>query len=296
MEVQTTERVRLLDTLGGKEQMLFSCAVREFCTDYAWQKGYAKATVNNYRWTASSFLKAVDDKPITQITLDDIKTWRRYMDSHQYEDNAINAYLYKFRRLMVYYSKHHRLAFDPDDIIIPKKTQQAPKFLTKEEIDTLIDNGDVREKALIAILYSSGVRVGELTRLRKNDIHGDTLMVRGKGKKERFSFLDERAQHYLGEYLKTRTDTNPYLFYTKKCKGISVGCVQHLVKELGIRSGITTTVTPHVLRHSFATHMAQGGIGSFHLQKLLGHAHISTTQIYVHLSGADLKKAYNKYH
>lgn len=275
--------------------MLFSQAVELFCSDYAWQKGYAKSTVDNYRWMCTSFLSAVEDMPITALSKEELVRWRLYMQSKQYEVNAVNAYLYKFRRIMTHYSKLG-LKLAPEDIIIPKKQQKTPRYLTKEEIDRLISVGDLREKALISLLYCSGLRVGELVKVRRKDIRGDMLLVHGKGGKEGMGFIDERADIHIKNYLASRTDSNPFLFYSYKKQGITVSCVQHLVRELGIKAGIEVRVTPHVLRHSLATHLAEAGIGSFHLQKILRHAHISTTQIYVHVSGKSVKDAYFNYH
>lgn len=276
--------------------MRLSKAYYVFAEDYIWMHGYTDKTASNYKWAINSFIKAVDDLPITEITQDHVKLWRKYMGEHQYEIGAVNAFLYRFRKLLSHFAEKYALAINPDEIIIPKKKKPIPKFLTLDEIHDLIRVSEPREKAMFSLMYASGIRVGELVKLRRKDVYGDTIKVRGKGNRERIAFLDTECQRLLKSYLNLRTDPCPFLFYSKKCNGIKVGRVQQLIKVNAIKAGINKTVSPHVLRHSFATHMVQNGCGAFHLQQLLGHADISTTQIYVHLGSADLRKAYSKYH
>ncbi len=288
------------DTWAKGSEMLISIALNGFIEDYIWQHGYGEKTANNYRWSLNSFIKANEDLPIAQITQEHVKSWRRYMDRNQYAVGAVNAYLYRFRKLLTYYSKQTDLMIDPTEIIIPKKNKPIPKFLSIEEVNALINACDSRGKAVVSLLYASGIRVGELVQLRKNDIYGETMKIRGKGGIERIAFVDERARQYIQEYLQSRTDKCPYLFYSRKRQcdnlGLGVAQIQSDIRKTARLAGIEKTVTPHVLRHSFATHMIQTGCGAFHLQRRLGHADISTTQISVHLGSADLKSAYKQFH
>lgn len=276
--------------------MLVSQACKEFVEDYIWLHGFTVKTAQNYQWSTNSFIKAVGDIPITEISQAHIKSWRRFMESHQYEVGAVNAFLYRLRKLLCYYEKKLDLSIEPSEIIIPKKNKPIPKYLSIEEVTSLINSADIRGKAMISILYASGIRVGELCKLRRKDIYGDTIKVRGKGNRERIAFLDKTALRYLDMYLSRRIDTNPFVFPSRKGGGIKTQMVQQIVKEAGFKAGIPKIVTPHVLRHSFATHMVQNGCGAFHLQKMLGHADISTTQIYVHLGSKDLRTAYTQFH
>jgi len=277
------------------EVPLLSVAIRQYIDTYIWQHNYSHKTTKNYEWAVSSFLKAVEDKPITEITQADIITWRRYMESKQYTIGAVNAYLYRVRCLLKYYGKHLKLSIDPDEIIIPKKEKKLPKVLTRDQIIQLVSHADLRGQVIIAVLYSSGIRVGELSRIKIRDIIGDTIKVRGKGSKERLVFLDDQTLALIQTYLKTRNDVSPFLLYSKKGSGLGISAIQRIVRDAGRRAGIGD-VTPHVLRHSFATHMVQQGCGAFHLQKILGHEHISTTQIYVNLGDKDVYNAHKKFH
>jgi site-specific recombinase XerD len=274
--------------------MLISESVRTFSSDYIWQKGYSTSTANNYRWAINSFIKACGDIELTELSMDHVLAWRKYMERNTYEQSAINCNLYKLRSLLVYFQSRANLSINPQDIIVPKAKKTIPKYLTPEQLELLMDKANTREKAIIAVLYASGVRVGELCQLRKKDILGGCMKVRGKGNIERLAFLNDQAIAYLDKYLETRDDNSPYLFPSKKGGGLTVSSIQHIMKNLSDQ--LPFDITPHVLRHTFATHLAQNGCGAFHLQKLLGHSHISTTQIYVHLSGQDIQEAYKKYH
>lgn len=273
----------------------FSEAVDFYCKDYCWQKGFSVSTVNNFLWMKASFIRANDDITLSEISPAHVTRWRRYMDRRQWNVNSANAYLYKFRRIVTHYAR----CFDnlrAEEIIIPKKHIPLPKFITRNEIARIIAVAQPREQAIISLLYSSGIRVGELTRTKRTDIIGNLILVRGKGNKDRTSFIDETCAFFLKQYLESRSDSCPFLFPSRKGGGVQSGMVEKLIRDLGVRAGITSRVTPHVLRHSFATHLAQSGIGPYHLKELMGHADISTTQTYVHLGGKDIADAYAKHH
>jgi len=274
--------------------MRLRSALHQFIEDYIWQHGYSKSTEDNYKWAVNSFIKAVGNKEIFKINQEDIKAWRKSMDSQQVSVSSVNAFLYKFRLLLEYYAKSQKLSINPKEIIIPKKPSTIPKVITREQIQELIERAPLREKVIISLLYSNGIRVGELVKLRKTDISGDIMKIRGKGNRERIAYIDVRSKALLETYLALRTDTCPFLLYSRKVKGLGTSRVQQLIKQLGQELGIQ--VTPHVLRHSFATHMVQAGCGTFHLKEMLGHAHISTTQIYVHLNDLDIRQAYKSFH
>ena len=282
------------DTRPESVDVTLTEALSLFAEDYLWQKGYSQNTENNYQWAVNSFVKACGDKEVTKITQDHIKMWRRYMQQNHYTIGAVNAYLYRLRLLLRWVSKKEVLAIIPDEILIPKKEKKLPKTLTKAQMGVLIANAEPREKAMILLMYSSGIRVGELCQIKIQDIVGNIVKVRGKGRKERLAFIDPSAMEAIKRYLITRNDPCPYLFYTKKKSGMSVSTAMDRIKKLSRECGIPATC--HVFRHTFATDMIREGCGAFHLQKMLGHEHISTTQMYVHLNDQDIQGAYAKYH
>lgn len=282
------------DTGAGSVDVTLTEALSLFVEDYLWQKGYSVHTEKNYVWAVNSFIKACGDKQVNEITQEDIKKWRRWMETNDYTIGAVNSFLYRIRLLLRWCGHKEVLSIVPDDIVIPKKEKKLPKTLTRDQIITLLEKAKPREKAMILLMYSSGIRVGELCSLKRSDIVGTMMKVRGKGRKERLAFVDPEAQKALVSYLKTRKDTSPALFYSKKCNGLKVGSAMNTIKKLSRECGIPATC--HVFRHTFATDMIREGCGAFHLQKMLGHEHISTTQMYVHLNDKDIHRAYAKYH
>lgn len=274
--------------------MLLSEALLGFTENYVWLRGYAKRTEDNYRWVLTSFINTVGNMQVNSVELSDIKLWKRHMESHNWEQNTINAYMYRMRLFLRYYDKQLVLSINPDDIFIPKKKHSLPKYLKIEDIRKLIEYGDAREKVIISLLYSSGIRVGELCRVRIRDIDGDSIKIRGKGNKERIVYIDEATKRLVDGYTASRRDSSPFLLHSNKQGGLGVCRVQQLVKELGDRAQLDTPITPHILRHSFATHLLQKGMNLRYIQTLLGHADISTTQIYTHVSNVDLHDQYKK--
>lgn len=189
----------------------------------------------------------------------------------------------------------------------PKNTSTLPDALTKEEMLLLIDfpfksdEKGLRDRAIIELLYSSGVRVGELVSLRIKDLdkRDRTLNVLGKGKKERLLPVTKQAVNSIDTYLLKREgnkEPNSIIFMNLKGKGLTERGVQYILDRIAREAGIFRKVTPHMLRHSFATHFLENGMNLRYLQHLLGHSNLSTTEIYTHLSIDQLKKVYNKAH
>ncbi len=278
------------------EKNTISEVIDHYCNDYCWQRGFSRSTIDNYLWVKNSFTKQVGDVEIGKLETKHIIKWRKKMEDMGYEVNTVNAYLYKFRRIVTHYSTI--CSISPKEIIIPKKERKDPHFLTDVEIQMLI-HADliIRDRAIISLMYSTGMRVSEVVRLRRNDIIGDDLInIQGKGKIERKAFIDATAQFLIAQYLNTRDDKSPALFLSRLGGGLKKSGIEKIIRDAGIAAGLTQRVYPHMLRHTFATHLVQRGIGQFHLRDLLGHADISTTQMYVHLGTKDLKDSYEKYH
>lgn len=189
----------------------------------------------------------------------------------------------------------------------PKNTSTLPGALTKEEMLLLIDfpfksdEKGLRDRAIIELLYSSGVRVGELVSLKIKDLdkRDRTLSVLGKGKKQRLLPVTKQAVSSIDTYLLKREgnkEPNAIIFMNLKGKGLTERGVQYILDRIAREAGIFRKVTPHMLRHSFATHFLENGMNLRYLQHLLGHSNLSTTEIYTHLSIDQLKKVYNKAH
>lgn len=276
--------------------MLISKALVQFVSEYCFDHAYSKATIDNYRLAVGCFVKAVGDVQTSKITLETIRDFRQYMEAHNRDRNGVVSYLYKLRCFLRWVDKTEHLNLPLSDMVIPKRRKTLPNYLTTEEIEKLMKCADIRERAIVSLLYSTAMRVGELTQVRIKDIHGNTIKIRGKGDSERVVFVDETAAHYLKQYLDNRKDSSPFLFYSFKGTGLGKSRIQKLIHDLGIRAGMDKPVTPHVFRHSNATDLMKNGVGLRYIQEYLGHADISTTQIYTHVAQPDLTDAFHKGH
>lgn len=187
---------------------------------------------------------------------------------------------------------------------LPKRQKKLPKFLTEQEVELLISNaGDtrnsVRLRAMLELLYASGLRVSELCRLPMTAILGDKLLIHGKGAKERIVPIHDGAQEALAKWLKVRGDVNSkYVFpSTSKTGYITRDGFYKILKKCAVLSGIAPDrVSPHILRHSFASHLLANGANLRAIQTMLGHEDIATTQIYTHIMPEKLKEAVFTHH
>jgi integrase/recombinase XerD len=198
-----------------------------------------------------------------------------------------------------------------DDLQAPRAWPALPKFLGVDEVERLISQPDVatprglRDRALIEVLYATGLRVSELIRLRASDLNLEAgyLSTTGKGNKQRIVPIGEQASAWLTKYiLEARPallgrKSSPWLFVNAK-QGTSLTRVGFwkILKGYGMKAGISRTLSPHVLRHSFATHLLEHGADLRSIQMMLGHADLSTTQIYTHVLEARLRAVYDRFH
>ena len=211
---------------------------------------------------------------------------------------------YKFRAV------EQQLESSPaDDLQAPRAWAALPKFLDLEEVDRLLAQPDVstprglRDKALISVLYATGVRVTELISLKLTNLHlqDGYLTCVGKGDKERIVPVGQEATGWLQRYLTDArpglvTGASPWLFVNARGTPLSRVGFWKLLKEYGIKAGISRNISPHVLRHSFATHLLDRGADLRAIQMMLGHADLSTTQIYTHVLEARLRAVYDRFH
>ena len=198
------------------------------------------------------------------------------------------------------------------EIKTPKRTKSLPKSLSEDEVHRLIhamdkpdpNNGSthhleaskLRNKVILAILYSTGLRVSELVNLRINSIDpGErTIRIRGKGEKDRIVLFDDRTQRLIEDYLEKRPQDSEYLFINRSGNHLTPRYIQMMIKDYAKAAGIKKRVTPHILRHSFATHLLKHGVDIRAIQQLLGHSNLSTTQIYTSVDMHTLKNVYDQ--
>ena len=236
------------------------------------------------------------------------KAYRQYIVSKQSDDNISDGYVYQLCISLRSFAKYHKLDWC-DELKTPKIAKSLPKYLTKEEVKRLFNtitiysyetkhNKMIKQMkiAILHLLYSSGLRVSELSKIQLHEINLDnkTILVRGKGNKDRIVLFNDITKQQLELYLKLKDTKDNYLFSAIRGKGhISVRFIDNFVKECGVKANISQKVTPHLLRHSFATHLLSNGCNIRGIQQLLGHSSLATTQIYTSVEMSQLQEMYN---
>ncbi len=289
-------------------------AVDDYIVFLTVEKGASQNTIEAYSNDVRKLTQYLSDEKINNWREVDSYTIRGYLAFMQAEQitnttRARNVAALKsfFRFLYVEKYTENNLG---ELLDVPRKEKVLPKYLTMEEVERLLEAPNIttpngcRDKAMLELLYASGLRVSELITLRLNDISFEMAYVRcfGKGSKERIIPLGSYALDALAHYIEVcrpkvannwQTDT---LFLNKNGKGLTRQGFWKLIKKYGREAAITADITPHVLRHSFATHLLSGGADLRAIQEMLGHADIATTQIYTHLLGEQMLDVYNAAH
>ena len=275
--------------------MRVSEALELFRTEYVALRGLSASTEENYALAVLSFSRAIGDKELSEIVPHDFLTWRRWMEKRN-KPGTIRCHMSKLKNILVFTNKRGITSFDISEIFLPKLPPPLPEYLNPQEIDRMIAAGtSLRDKLIISMMFCSGIRAGELCRLDKADIVDNQMYIRqGKCNTSRSVFIDSRTQVLLHQYYKTRHDHSPAVFYSAKLRRLDSASINKLIKLIAKRAGITRPVHSHMMRHSFATHLTRSGVDISYTQRLLGHAFVSTTQIYIHLTGADLQSAHKK--
>jgi integrase/recombinase XerC len=257
------------------------------------------------------------EQKIDQLLLAaDVDTIRGYMvalNDHQYSKSTLARKLATLRSFYKFLVKRHHLTSNPVSTIkTPKQEKKLPKFLDYAQIQKLLNTPPAdswlgaRDRAMMETMYSTGLRVSELVSLNLDDVDflSEVIHVRGKGKKERICPVGSRAlqsiQHYL-EFRSRRMESDPnfdtkVLFANKHGKRLSTRSVRRKMDKYLMEAGLDPAISPHTLRHSFATHMLNNGADLRSVQELLGHQSLSTTQIYTHVTTSQMKEQYQNAH
>ncbi len=251
-------------------------------------RGFSPLTIRNYSFFVEKFLGKTAKKS-DELNQDDAKIFLGEM----FDTKSKNTIMLAAASLKFFYTEILKKEFS--QVKMPKKDNRLPEVLNKEEVKRLINSADnVKSRLIISLLYSSGLRVSELVNLKVEDLNlvEKTGWVRkGKGNKDRLIIVSENLCEELREYLARRGNEGIYIF--SKEKPLTTRNIQKIIKGTKERAGLNKKVTPHTLRHSFATHLLEAGVDIRMIQMLLGHSSISTTQIYAHVSSTELKKIKN---
>ena len=288
--------------------------LNEFVTYLAAEKGLSRNTVESYNFDIRKFQEFLSSKrrDFISFSRSDIVDFIQKLRDAGYSLSSICRFISTIKGLCRYLVIEDMRKEDPsENLESPKKWERLPKSLSISEVKSLLESASpsntseslsVRDHVMCELLYSSGLRVSELISLKLEDIHLESgfLRVVGKGSKERIVPVNirtiERIKSYIGhhrlEILKKKRST--YLFITQRGKSMTRQRFWQTIKAFGKRLGID--ISPHTMRHSFATHLLEGGADLRSLQKMLGHSDISTTQIYTKVTTERLKHIYSKHH
>lgn len=279
--------------------------IDEFLIDLEYAKNYSKNTISSYNSDLlifSNFIK----KDLNKISTSDIRKFIKYLSDKK--DKTLARYLTTLRMFYDFMIKKKYMTVSPmDGISSPKLSKHLPDVLDIEEVDKLLDfktdtNFAYRDRCILELLYSSGLRISELVSLKLENININESFVKvmGKGSKERVVPFNDITTNYLDEYIKNirpnmlKGVATDYLFLNNHGKNITRQAVFKMLKKRAGEAGIKKNISPHTLRHSFATHLLLGGADIRFIQELLGHENIATTEIYTHIALETLQKDYNE--
>jgi tyrosine recombinase XerC len=269
------------------------------------EKNYSRHTIINYSLDLADFKKFLGDSAIEAVDYLTLRKYLAVLKGKNLSARTIARHLSVLRSFFKFLTREGYLKNNPTlSISTPKQEKRLPSFLTEEEITRLIesalpkDERGSRDKAILETFYSTGIRISELVELDIPDIDfiGGIIKVMGKGKKERIVPIGEQAIAAIRAYLDKRKKQADTLFLNKSGQRITTRGVRYIVKKYIRIASIKQGVSPHTLRHSFATHLLNRGADLRSVQELLGHANLSTTQIYTHLTTERLRDVYDKAH
>ncbi|PIN99114.1 MAG: hypothetical protein COT90_01160 [Candidatus Diapherotrites archaeon CG10_big_fil_rev_8_21_14_0_10_31_34] len=252
--------------------------------------GYSDKTLKMYLCYLEDFFKKIK-KPVKEVAREDIVS---YLAVKREKENLSNASLSLIHASLKFFFNTILKNKILNEIKIPKKDKKLPTILTIKEIKALIKAAKSgRNRTIIEFLYASGIRVSECAKMRIVNLdlfEGVARVQSGKGKKDRIIILSKKWVHNLKKYLKKKKIQSEFVFSKKNGKPITSDTIERMVKKCALKAGIQKKVTPHVLRHSFATHLLESGENIRKIQELLGHSNLATTQIYTFVSTEELKK------
>ena len=272
------------------------------------EKGLSKNTALAYRTDLNTYLKFLEEKKINYETIThwEITDFLMHLNQSGSKPTSVYRMIESIRQFYKFLVAENLIKTNPTVNLFANKVPEfLPDILTNEEVTRLlnsvsgIDNLSIRNRAMLEILYATGLRVSELISLKFSnvDIEECYIKILGKGNKERLVPFGQKAQLYLKRYLRVRKNTkSEFIFLTRLNKPISRIEFWRQLKQIAINAGIMKNITPHTLRHSFATHLLTGGADIRFVQEMLGHSSISTTQKYTHVSQERLKEQHKKYH
>lgn len=300
--------------------MRFEKAKTDFLEYLEIEQNRSQKTIANYDHYLTRLEDYAGDIQVSHITPELIRKWRLWLNrlgtntSDELQKSTQNYHLIALRGFLKFCAKRDIPALPPEKIELARTKRKQVTFLNEDELARMFSQPDVttetgtRDRAILELLFSSGLRVSELVGLNKDHVNlkRREFMVRGKGQKDRPIFISPAAAGWLEQYLDMRSDNTQPLFirYSGRkavdnsgdYQRLTVRSVQRLVSRYALLAGITKQVSPHTLRHSFATDLLMNGADLRSVQAMLGHSNIATTQIYTHVTDPHLKSVHDRFH
>lgn len=302
--------------------MFISEALTDFLEHLEIEGGRSPKTIANYQLYLERFIDFAGDITVDKITSEVIRRYRLWLNRYKNETTneelsliTQSYHLIALRGFLTYLSRRNITSLAADKIILPKTARKQVTFLQYDEVVRMINQiptdteAGLRDRAIVELLFSSGLRVSELVNLNRDHINLSRreFMVRGKGQKDRPVFISKSAAEHVSSYLDARTDSLPALFlsYSRRnaapnlsgdYRRLSARSIQRMISQYARLAGITKHVSPHTMRHSFATDLLMNGADLRSVQSLLGHSNISTTQVYTHVTDQHLKDIHERFH
>lgn len=303
--------------------MKLSKHLRPFLEYLEIEKGRSPLTVRNYDFYLNRFIEWAKDPAASEVDYEKIRQYRLFLNRLEdpergpLKKNTQNYHLIALRSFLKYLARHDVQTMAPEKIELARQGAREPAFLEAMDLERLLDaptKSDApdilqkRDRAILELFFSTGMRVSELVNLKRDQINleRDEFSVRGKGDKVRVVFISHQARYWLKQYLALRKDESPYLFARHdraagshndaEAQPITPRSMERLVKHYASAAGIPKKVSPHTLRHSFATDLLMNGADLRSVQSMLGHASITTTQVYTHITNQQLRDVHQAFH
>ena len=279
--------------------------IKKFLSYLEIEKNYSELTILNYRLDLEEFSRFFGSEPITSVEYSTLRRFLGQMRERNLKPRSVARKLSSLRSFFKYLQRENIISNNPASLMVtPKLDKPLPHFMTEEEAVRLIEapkdgkTMSLRDKAIFETLYSAGLRVSELVGLDIDDVDfiGNVARVMGKGKKERIVPIGDKALEALKTYIDQRPVQSKVMFLNKNGGRLGSRSVCDIINKYILREAMNQHVTPHMFRHSFATHLLNRGADLRAVQELLGHVNLSTTQIYTHLTTDKLKSVYDKAH
>ena len=281
------------------------------------EKNFSEHTAKAYCSDVLGFIRWMGDESCESVNFSKVREYLHFIQKFNYKKNTIARKIASIRTFYKFLYRERKVDSNPAmNLTSPKRPKSLPKFLTPDEVEKILNNVKIetpsgyRNRAILELLWATGMRVSELSGLNFGDLNlaNNEIRVFGKGAKERIILVTDRAKTYLERYIDTArsliprgyrvddpTENSP-VFINNTGYRLQTKTIRNVINDIVEKIELPKKVTPHVFRHSFATHLIENGADLRVVQELLGHASISNTQIYTHVSTAHLKEVYNETH